>query len=352
MIRFKRVLALSAISAVLASGASCGRRQTDTDALRVILTRSALLSRSFVYEEKTPQNAIVVQGAVADDFRYKALVSLDGQPAFDEVVTDDAVADRVLDPRGFSMFSRQGPAKGTPPPSLNPDTTSTAPAGELSPVDALRARQWVVDPVGAPSLLPSATDKHTLGSDPIYDSLNVFHYVEDAIHISAGVVKFSPESLTYKPQEDPFPKPAKGSGVIRYDIARRPLPRPSTTGAGGNQEVPDVNHFRKMSVYVKDGVIIQVREDVDVASRLGDLSRLYNVKFSAGQTVDQRVAQAVAAINSVRQGQGNAVIRVRTMSLKLVDVGKAPAIDLPSATVTGSLALFENRGQLLVKPAA
>jgi hypothetical protein len=87
-----------------------------------------------------------------------------------------------------------------------------------------------------------------------------------------------------------------------------------------------------------------------VASRLKELARLYNVKFSPTQTVDQHVAQAIAAINTVRQGQGNAPIRVRQMSLKLVDVGKTPEVDLPQATVTGSLAVFENRGQVVVKP--
>jgi hypothetical protein len=347
-VRLRRSLVFTIVLLALAAGTACTQRHTDLDALRAILKHSELQPREFVYEEKTAQSDVVVQGAVADDLRYKALVSIDGQPSFDEVVSDDTVADRVLDPRGFAVFGRQGATK-VPTPTLNPGTTDTTPAGDQSPLDALRARQWVVDPTGAPSLVPSSTDKHTLGADPIYDSLNAFRYVEDAIHLSAGVTRFSPESLSYKPQEDPFPKPAKGSGVIRYDLTRRSLPRPSTAG-DANQLVPDVNNFRKMSVYVKNGVIIQIREDVDVASRLKELARLYNVKFSPTQTVDQHVAQAIAAINTVRQGQGNAPIRVRQMSLKLIDVGKTPAVDLPEATVTGSLAVFENRGQVVVKP--
>ena len=61
----RRWLALLAVAGFFVFGTACSRRHTDVDALRSILARSELQSRSFVYEEKTAQTDTVVQGAVA-----------------------------------------------------------------------------------------------------------------------------------------------------------------------------------------------------------------------------------------------------------------------------------------------
>jgi hypothetical protein len=213
-------------------------------------------------------------------------------------------------------------------------------------VNAILAHQWVADPVGAPSLLPSTSEKHALGSDPIYDSLTVFRYVEQAIREGFRTRKFNPDDLDYKPSEDPFPKPAQGSDVERYDITRLRLPRPQDlAGASTNQVIPGTRHFRKMSVYVKDGFVIQVLEQVDVASRLDDLQKNYDVNIPKSLPEARRIQVAIDSINAVRRGQGIDPIRVRTMSLQFQGLGTRTRVALPAAAVTGSLAAFENRGR-------
>ena len=140
----------------------------------------------------------------------------------------------------------------------------------------------MLDPTGAPSLLPSATEHHPLGADPVFDALTVFRYVEQAIRGAQRVHEFNADALDYKPKDDPFPKPKKHSGVVRFDFDRPRLPRPQDVTSGSvNQAIPAANQFRKMAVYVKDGRVIQVLEQMDVVSRLAELQRNYNAKIPA-----------------------------------------------------------------------
>jgi hypothetical protein len=322
----RRALAAAAMVLIAGNGLSaCGHKQTgDLAALKQALDRTAETGKRFVYSDDGPDGQLTVRGVVADDFRYKALLSIDGKPAFEEVSKDDAVADRVLDPRALKMLSRVGAVQ---------DPT-------------LASGQWLLDDAGAPSLLFPAGDKgHPIGADPVVDALTVFTYVREAAGEAALVRKFNPNDLSYKPKEDPFPKPGAGSGVIRYDLVRAPVPRPQDTqGSAFNQAVPGIQSFRKMSVYVKNGLVVQVLEDIDVVSRLEDLRRNYDLKLSAGLGTAEQVKVAIAAINTVRVGQGLQAIRVRTMSLQLQDVGTKQAVDLPAGAVPGSVASLENRG--------
>ena len=94
-------------------------------------------------------------------------------------------------------------------------------------------------------------------------------YVGQAGNESLEVKRFDPEDLSpvYNRSEDTFPRPSRDSGVIRYDFRRPPLPAVSAaagSGAGGQGAYPAAKHFRRMAVYVKDGLIIQVREAIDL----------------------------------------------------------------------------------------
>ena len=57
------------------------------------------LSRRFVYTVEQDGRTYTVQGLVEDDFRYKLQYANESGAAIEEVVSDDAVAVRFLDPR-------------------------------------------------------------------------------------------------------------------------------------------------------------------------------------------------------------------------------------------------------------
>jgi len=123
------------------------------------------------------------------------------------------------------------------------------------------------------------------------------------------------------------------------------LPKASQTGSGSNQVTPDVRHFRKMSVYVKDKRVIKVLEKIDVESRLKDLAQIYDTKFPADRPKPELAAIAVEALNVIRTGQGQDPIRMRDMEFSLKDLGTDVKVDMPTDTTKASLALLENRGR-------
>jgi hypothetical protein len=201
-----------------------------------------------------------------------------------------------------------------------------------------------VDAAGAPSRTASTDERRIVGDDPIYDAQTVFDYVEEAAR-QMPVRKFNEDALDYRPKDDPFPKPSRSSDVVRYDFVRFPVPRPADAASGGgNQPVPGAANFRKMAVYVKDGLVIRVLEQMDVASRLADIERNYDIKLQ-GDT-KTRIRSAIQAIDAVRKAQGqNDPIRVRTMELRLADLGVKQQVALPSDPVRGSLIGLINRGK-------
>src|SRR5262249_32358550 len=158
---------------------------------REALRNTEKLSNTFLYTEtvhdKTGDHETDVRGLAEDDLRYKARVAEDGKPVLDEVVSDDALAVRFLDPTQMGRFLRK-PVKGnkggsgvggkgnsqgltTPEPAGNPGGTTP---GEPSAAELLATRRWVIDPAGAPSEFATATTDQTLGEDPIADARDVF----------------------------------------------------------------------------------------------------------------------------------------------------------------------------------
>ena len=366
--RWRRIALCGLLVAATLGLTACNGATDAEKRLREAIRNTEKLSNTFLYTEtvhdKTGDHETDVRGLVEDDFRYKARVAEDGKPVLDEVLNDDALAVRFLDPTQMSRFLRKpvkanqggsgvggngngnGNSQGltAPEPSGRSGGAGDTP-GEPSAAELLGTRRWVLDPAGAPSTFATASTDHTLGDDPIADARDVFAYVERAINEAVRVVEFSPESLEYRKAEDPFRTPAPHSGVIRYDFERPNLPKASQTGGGANQVTPDTRHFRKMSVYVKDKRVIRVVEKIDVESRLKDLAEIYDTKFPGDRSKPELAAIAVEALNVIRTGQGQDPIRMRDMEFSLNDLGTDVKVDMPTDTTKGSLALLENRGR-------
>jgi hypothetical protein len=345
---------------VTAFGLSGCKGATDAEKrVREALRNTEKLSNTFLYQEtvhdKAGKHETDVRGLVEDDLRYKARVATDGKPVLDEVVSDDAIAVRFLDPAGMGRFLRKptkakqggsgvGGAGSAQEPVADGGGSSRTP-GEPAAADVLASRRWVLDSAGAPSTFATANTDQSLGDDPIADARAVFAYVDRAINESIRVVEWNPESLEYRKDEDPFDTPKARSGVTRYDVEPPKLPKASQTGSGANQVTPDARHFRKMSVYVKDKRIIRVVEKIDVESKLDDLEKIYDTKFPKDRSPAEVAVIAVEALNVIRTGQGQDPIRMRDMEYSLKDLGTDVKVDMPAETTKGSLALLANRGR-------
>jgi hypothetical protein len=303
----------------IATASACGKK-ADTAKLTVenALNATNRLPRAVVYTERTPTQIVEVRARVQDDLRYKSTVTIDDTRVLDEVVVDDALADRVLDPRAFKLI-------GAPT------------------VAALANGQWVVDRFGAPSLLPSDTATLRPGDDEVLDALTVFRHVEKVMVEAAGVHRFDPDSLAYRPREDPFPRPDHAAGEVRYDIDRPLLPRPNAGGAA-SRVVPGPQHFRKLAVYVRAGRVVRILEEVDVANRLADLERIYSLGLGRGGTPAERAARALVVLNQARRVTGGEPIRPRTLDVRITDLGVRTAIDVPAGATETNLSVLPRRG--------
>lgn len=334
--RYRRLMASLLMVAVAGTLTACG--EPDKEALRELQTaiaRTSQLSHRFVYSEETADSEVGVEGLVEDDFRYKARLSFAGTPAYDEIVLDDLLAARILHPVGAEIYATDQPQ------------SEEAEAGLVT----LASNGWVVDPAGAPNLLASSNER-TLGGDPVIDALDVLRYLDEVALRENVVVEFDPFDFDYRAKEDPFEQPEEGSGVIRYDIRGEDLPK-AEDSRGGNQAVPETADFRKMAIYVKDGLIVRIQEDIDVVSRLDEIERNYDIKFDDDASDEDKVRISIDAINAVRRGQGSFPIRVRTMSLDLIDLGERITVEPPKTIVAqADLSVLRGRGSDDLRPVA
>jgi hypothetical protein len=321
-------------------GACGGPDRKALDDLRAAVARTERLAHRFEYidEDLIGGTTNRVVGVVEDDLRYKVRLEVNGEPAVDEVVYDDAVADRFYNTDVLRSMARKTVVEAAPS-----SDSELSPPAEVR--EALLRSQWVLDPAGAPPLFDDvAADERQIGDDPIVDAQTVFQYINQVTR-QQPVRKFNPDALDYKPKEDPFPKPSRDSDIVRYDFFRFPVPKPSDGAGAGRQAVPGAPSFRKMSVYVKDGVVIRVLEVIDVVDRLDDIERNYEVKLEG--TTQEKVKTAIDAINAVRRGQGERQnIRVRKLDFKLTDLGTEQRVTLPEVGIKGSLVFLNNRGKV------
>lgn len=331
-----RFLAVALALAVFAVGPACGTKDDDKLMLKKIVNKSLHVSGTFTYTDDVPASTeqdqsqqVVVQGLVEDDFRFKARLNLNGNIILEEVVNDDALAVRFVDPALIPNFAAQG--------KVNPATKQ-----------ALEANYWVVDPAGAPSIGEAAVDDRVLGIDPVVDSLSVIDYTLNAIDQALFVERFNEESLEYRPDEDPFPRPPKNSDIERWDLRPPGLPRADvqdTGGGGGNVKLATTPVFRKMALYIRDGRLVQIREQIAAEYDLLDDFKTYLVRLAkeGGPEAEKNTKETVDKITDERQlsqflffvlnfalkGSGEDPVRVRSMVYEFRNQGEKVKADLP-----------------------
>jgi hypothetical protein len=325
-------------AALLASG--CTQVAQQKDKLLAALDHTEQVARTFTYAENANGHKTVITGTVADDLRYRLDASIDGQPAASEVVDDDARAVELSSAAGAALLVPQRAQNGT-----NVQTPgSTFPEGK-----------WLEDPNGASSLLLAAT-RHTPGQDPFGDALTALEYVRFAISQAVTVQVYNPDSESYRPKLDVFPAPP--AGVIRYDLTPPDLPPRQRVGTGGNigllNQVPGVPFFRIMAVYVRNGLIVDVKEEVSILPRLADPqsnleSRLNDFTSAASQSSPLNVQAAALqfSINRRLAINGQPQIRPRVLDLSFGSLGHAPAVALPQGAAQVDMSNLGTLGLVL-----
>jgi hypothetical protein len=335
-LRARRLLAV-ALVVVMGAGllSGCGRKKDDgKDIVKNAIHKTAKLARTFVYDDDAGGKRTTVAGLVEDDYRYQAEVRLNGEPMQEEAASDDALAIRALRAEAVGPLLSAG---STAAVGTNPTVRTS--------VEAMANGKWVVDPAGAPSLVVTPDDRRKPGDDPVFDALTLLQYTERAVDAAVYVARYNPDAIdpVFKSVEEKalgFPQPKVGAATERWDLKAPPLPKPNSFSNTGSQLVPTVVNFRFMSVYVRAGLIVQVREVIDVAGKLPDLVRDY--KLPANTTV----VQAVDALNKVRTGQGTTeVIRPRRMVYELRDLGGSESVSMPTDGVVGTLSMVKYRGK-------
>jgi hypothetical protein len=348
---------LVVLALALLSTPACSKKESDSKDVLTFVDATENLAQRFVYTEQADGVTTIVQGLVEDDFRYKTKVSQDGHDVLEQVISDDTAAVRFLDPTKLAAWVDKGVL------SAVDQKTDLAGVGVL---DALRAQRWVSDEGGAPGLILAADKLTKPGEDPILDARTNLEFVRQ---IAGGddltpFIKFNPDSIspTYREDEDPFPKPEKGSGVDRYDVAQPGMPSAAEATSGAEPFFASAVNFRKLAVYVKDGRIIQVREYVGLTPRLLRDLRSY-LSAIVDATVPEKVRNdfhaerdrlkgealgkfLLAGLNTFIDLGGDDPIRFRARTLELRDLGaKDIKVDLPSPTIKGSLAVLKNLGR-------
>lgn len=357
----KRVIAIAVVAAVALMLPACGKRRDDRDRLLDYIDATQRLSARYVYVDERFDDVITgargrkmeVQGLREDDFKFKARVLFDGNDGFDEVVADDTLAMRFLDPSTLGPFVNKD--------QLTKVDTKTDIDG-VSVLDVLRSRRWVLDASAAPSITVGARKASELGKDPVLDALTALQYVEQAINEAASVKRWSEDDLSpaYSSSEEDFPKPAGGSGVRRYDLVRPALP-PAVNRTGRDENAfPTTKQFRRMAVYVKDNRVIQVREKVDLRGKRLDDFISYTRAFLKANDVGPREREQfeagvkrrpkdpraeivfgramLAGLNVRLSSLGVDPVLVRNMTLDFRDLGGDVKVELPQEeTVKGNL---------------
>lgn len=295
--------------------------------LRAYITATERLARQFSYVDTLAGTTIAVHGAIADDYRYRVAVSVDGKPAYEDVVSDDARAARIEDPRWISRLTV--PGQGVPA--------------------ALQQGSWVVDRAGASSFQAPGQ------ADPELNALTVLSNLSSAIDRAAGIRAFNPNASTYDPAADPFPHPS--TQQTRYDVLPSPLPARRQAGTAQPPTSLTMANFRRIAVYVQDGTVRAIRESVDIASVLTDPQQdLIGVLSDQGIRVPQGSVAAqlraiVAALNSPRAlAGGQEPIQPDSLVVTFTQLGVRQTVTLPDGAVAASLAVLTPRGQVLRQP--
>lgn len=347
----RRLIAVLAAVVAVVGLTGCGERDERTDEVRRYIRNTRSDIGKFAYLSEQPANPIAnqpeltigVQGLVEDDFRFKAKVLGNEEEVFEQVVYDDALAVRFLQPEFMSLLLDKNRAAGA---DLTTDVEG------MTVLDALRTRRWVFDPTGAPALTRGTVDVDDIGDDPVFDALTALDYVEQAVIESAGVQLWDEDALnpTYLRSEDTFPKPDSDSGVKRFDLIRPSQPIPGSRGGTGEVNLPSTRHFRRMAIYVKDERILRVIEHVDIRGNklerfpgymrsILEESEAPQEAFEGLRELEEQFSDEVAAtawlqvLNFALQSFGAERVLVRNMTLDFLEEEGEVEVALPAAEV-------------------
>jgi hypothetical protein len=375
----KRLLLFPALALTI-SLAGCTKLDQGKARVDSAIDRTEQLAREFTYSEKAGSHSTVVTGSVQDDLRYSVAATVDGTAAASEVVVDDARAMRVADASLLQNLTVTGAgarlpavaitgvpvaAGGSPSPAAGATPAASPTAGSIAEQvngpaatvpagvpGALQSGLWVVDKAGAAALTAGANQVQVVGKNPLLDALTSLEYVRTAVDQASDVAKFNPESETYRPKLDPFPRPA--AGTTRYDVVPPILKPRSKNGSGQLQlSLPDTTFFRLMAVYVKDGVVVEVREKIDIVLRLEDVqsnlqARLGDfVKVGQGASVQTQASALETTLNRQLPLAGKPPIRLRELEVRFANLGHPAPVAVPDGAVPGDLSGVGAHGQLL-----
>lgn len=330
------VLVLAAIL-----GAACGQVAKDKDKVLAAIDRTESVARSFTYTETTAASKTVVSGAINDDWRYRLDAKIDGQAAASEIVYDDTRALLAESPAGAAL--------------LAPASSGSSSGAAAAPSATLRTGVWLEDPQNANSLI-TAPPPQRPGSSPFVDALTALEYVRFAVSQASTVQVWNPESENFRPRLDVFPKP--GAGVVRYDLIPPDLPARQRVGTGTNiglpNQVPGVPFFRLMAIYIRDGLIVDVREVVSITPRLSDAQSNLQVRIgdftnaaTASSPLSVQTAALLFSINRKLALEGQPLIRPRSLDLSFSGLGRPPTLSLPEGATQTDLSGFGTYGLLL-----
>lgn len=224
-------------------GAACTGASDDAEELRQIAETSRTEPRTFMFVEASEERSYEIRGELDDDLRYRMTLTFEGEGLLEQVVSDDALAVRLLDPE------RAGAIANT--------------LGHPSVDAALREGRWVIDPSGAPPLLRTDIGVEQELEDPFLEALGSLQFVTRAMSDARQVTEFTLENIEYRPSLDPWVYPDTEAGEVRYDLLRPILPKREDQLQAGQGDV-GVGHFRKLSVFAREERIMRVCSLVDI----------------------------------------------------------------------------------------
>lgn len=322
MTRWKRYTQLGiAAVVVVTSLTACGEREDQLEEVRQIIVATRRQATQFVYTDSRADGVTTVAGAVEDDFRFKALVSYNSQPAYEQVVHDDTLALRFQDPEAISTL--------VDPKRIDGADITTELSGVTS-LQALQTRRWVIDEGGAPPVQAFAAAATDIGADPVFDAITALRYVDNALTEAFGVDEWRADALnpTYPRSEDLFPAPEEGSGVTRYDLRRLFLPAAGDAGgAGGQRSLASTRNFRKMAIYVKDGRVIRVIERTEILGKIAEDTEEYLRALLEESQVPEEVKEEFESIvRTFPEGELRGRKLLEYLNGLLVSIGSPPVL--------------------------
>lgn len=316
------------IAVALAASSCASERVTMDDLVRSAVTATTLVPRTYTFVDEVRGGAVTtVEVEVEDDFRHRAIWDEDGTVVYEEVVRDDALA--VLAHKPAVVVDRLG----RPELELADDGTTGA--------QELVTGEWIVDEVGAPTLTPVMT-VDGLGLDPVVDAVGILQLVLTSVEQSPVVTRWDDSGLEYDPERDPFRAPESGADdeEVRYDVAPAPpISRAQVTDATAAAAVSPAM-LRQMAIYVRDGLVTEVRLRIDASGVFEQLEKAYGLDSSG--TDRERSVRAFDAANEARQELGDDPIVARDVSVTFAEAAGVTIV-MPTGKVA-SLAFLKNRG--------